>query len=64
MQIAPPAIARLVKDARLQASLERSQIYSGGGMQADIPDRSPGGGVEERATAGLAYRFVELRQLP
>lgn len=53
-----------MKDARLQASLERSQIYSGGGMQADIPDRNPGGGVEERATAGLAYRFVELRQLP
>jgi hypothetical protein len=33
-------------------------------MHADIPDRRPAGGVEERPTAGLAYRFVELRQLP
>jgi hypothetical protein len=54
MLIAPPAIARLVKDARLQASLERSQIDSGGGVWTHIPDDLP----------RHVYQITEVRKLP
>jgi hypothetical protein len=35
-----------------------------GGIQADIPGRRRGEGSEHSFPAGLAYRFVELRELP
>jgi hypothetical protein len=51
--------------ARKAGSGQRSDnCHSGGGTQADIPDRRGRDGSESGAPASLAYRFVELRQLP
>lgn len=38
-------------------------LDSGGGIQADIPDRRGRDDSEGRAPTSLAYRFAELRQL-